>query len=340
MPDTMIDADPRKLLRAVLPGRTLIGFVVALVAIVAVSAVSYRALAGRREAAMLVNETNMLSHQLDELLSAVKDGETGQRGYLLTGSERYLEPYAAARTVLASHIARVRRLVDHSPAQLDRLNEIERLVTDKLLEMDETIERRRRGDAAGALALVLTDRGRAAMEGIRNNLATMTQEEQGRLDGHQADWQQAVLLSTLITGGGAALLLMLIASAAVLLEETQRQSEELQTQQEELRVSNEELEQQSRILQESQAQMESSRPSWSRPTPPGSADPAAGTPARATAARPKRHDGQGPRTGLASQYKSEFLANMSHELRTPLNSTLILAKLLADNKPGNLSPSR
>jgi signal transduction histidine kinase/CheY-like chemotaxis protein len=39
---------------------------------------------------------------------------------------------------------------------------------------------------------------------------------------------------------------------------------------------------------------------------------------------------------LASQYKSEFLANMSHELRTPLNSTLILAKLLADNRPGNL----
>ena len=34
----------------------------------------------------------------------------------------------------------------------------------------------------------------------------------------------------------------------------------------------------------------------------------------------------------ANQYKSEFLANMSHELRTPLNSSLILAKLLADNK--------
>ena len=39
----------------------------------------------------------------------------------------------------------------------------------------------------------------------------------------------------------------------------------------------------------------------------------------------------------ANQYKSEFLANMSHELRTPLNSTLILAKLLADNKDGNLT---
>src|SRR5690606_25486384 len=40
---------------------------------------------------------------------------------------------------------------------------------------------------------------------------------------------------------------------------------------------------------------------------------------------------------LASQYKSDFLANMSHELRTPLNSSLILAKLLADNPNGNLS---
>ncbi len=40
---------------------------------------------------------------------------------------------------------------------------------------------------------------------------------------------------------------------------------------------------------------------------------------------------------IISKYKSEFLANMSHELRTPLNSLLILAKLLADNKDGNLS---
>jgi PAS domain S-box-containing protein len=42
----------------------------------------------------------------------------------------------------------------------------------------------------------------------------------------------------------------------------------------------------------------------------------------------------------ASEAKSQFLANMSHELRTPLNSLLILARLLADNVGGNLTPKQ
>src|SRR5665213_3221309 len=115
------------------------------------------------------------------------------------------------------------------------------------------------------------------------------------------------------------------------LDETQRQSEELQAQQEELRVQNEELEQQSRALQESQVRMENQQVELEQINSNLEEQTLALERQRDSLARAQAE------LQRASAYKSEFLANMSHELRTPLNSTLILAKLLADNRGGNLN---
>ena len=119
-----------------------------------------------------------------------------------------------------------------------------------------------------------------------------------------------------------------------LLEETQRQAEELQTQQEELRVQNEELEQQSRTLQASQARLENQQVELEQIN--------ANLEEQTQALEKQRDNLARAQADLqrASAYKSEFLANMSHELRTPLNSTLILAKLLGENRDGNLNPEQ
>jgi signal transduction histidine kinase len=95
-----------------------------------------------------------------------------------------------------------------------------------------------------------------------------------------------------------------------LLEEAQTQAQELAAQQEELRQVNERLEEQARALVSQKDSLLATE-----------------TVLRQKAAELER----------ASRYKSEFLANMSHELRTPLNSSLLLAKLLSDNKQGNLT---
>lgn len=123
-----------------------------------------------------------------------------------------------------------------------------------------------------------------------------------------------------------------------LLAETQQLNEELQVQQEELRTSNEELEEQSRVLEESQATLENQKAELEQ-TNDKLAEQALRLDEKNAALQEVQGQLQERAEDLerASQYKSEFLANMSHELRTPLNSSLILAKLLADNREENLT---
>lgn len=123
-----------------------------------------------------------------------------------------------------------------------------------------------------------------------------------------------------------------------LLEETQRQSEELQVQGEELRVSNEELEEQGRALREQQARLEQQQAELEQTNSQLEEQAEELEQQRDSLERSRDAiEAKAKEVELASRYKSDFLANMSHELRTPLNSSLILAKLLADNSEGNLT---
>ncbi|MDQ2818900.1 MAG: response regulator [Pseudomonadota bacterium] len=122
------------------------------------------------------------------------------------------------------------------------------------------------------------------------------------------------------------------------LSETQALNEELQVQQEELRTANEELEEQSRALEASQSSLENQQAELEQ-TNDQLAEQALNLDTKNAALVDAQELLRQRAVELerSSRYKSEFLANMSHELRTPLNSSLILAKLLADNTPGNLN---
>jgi CheY-like chemotaxis protein/signal transduction histidine kinase/HAMP domain-containing protein len=137
----------------------------------------------------------------------------------------------------------------------------------------------------------------------------------------------------------------LLQQSQKLTQELQSQSQELQTQQEELRRTNAELEAQARTLKASEEALRDQQEELQQVNEELE-EKAALLAEQNRKVEQKNREVEAARAELeekaqqlavSSKYKSEFLANMSHELRTPLNSLLILAKLLAENKDGNLT---
>src|SRR5476651_1062187 len=110
------------------------GFALALAALLIIGVVSYRSTTGMIETASMVDHTHLVLENLEQLLSAMKDAETGQRGFLVTGEERYLEPYNSAVEQSGKILKTVRDLTKDNPNQQGRLDTLEPLVAGKIAE--------------------------------------------------------------------------------------------------------------------------------------------------------------------------------------------------------------
>jgi len=115
---------------------------------------------------------------IEELTASAERAETGQRGFLLTGREAYLQPFDRATQRLPGLIAKLEPEVAGDPAAAQLLSELKPVIADKLAELRETIDLARAGKMDAALALVGTDRGQGDTEAIRSITARMAQREQ------------------------------------------------------------------------------------------------------------------------------------------------------------------
>lgn len=125
----------------------------------------------------LVSRTHEVAESLETLLSTLKDAETGQRGYLLSGTTEYLEPYQAALSGLSAERQHLAALISDNPAQVIALSGLNTRIDAKLDELAQTIGLMKRGDKPGALAIVNAGSGKATMDGVRRDVAGMKRAE-------------------------------------------------------------------------------------------------------------------------------------------------------------------
>ncbi|MDJ0703556.1 MAG: CHASE3 domain-containing protein [Leptolyngbyaceae cyanobacterium MO_188.B28] len=129
------------------------------------------------------------------------DAETGQRGFVITGEDRYLEPYQAAIAELDTTFADLKTLISDNPEQIKRLSVVEELADDKLAELKETIDLKRQGKQEELLALIKSDQGKDIMDAIRVKLAEMVAVEDELMEDRAKVAANAESLSNWITWG-------------------------------------------------------------------------------------------------------------------------------------------
>jgi signal transduction histidine kinase len=164
-----------------------------------------------------VRHTERVLGALGNGLGELKDAETGQRGYLLTGDEQFLEPYERSVAVVDEHFASLAELTADNPAQQRRLRELRPLITQKLAFTQHTVEVYRAGRHGEAVQLIRSRQGKQMMDEIRRRVAEMEAEERALLASRMDRAQTTAWLTNVLILLGNGFAFALLSSGTFLL---------------------------------------------------------------------------------------------------------------------------
>ncbi len=185
-------------------GTSTIGFALTLTLLVVSAGLSYWNTRQLVDADRLVDHTHRVISLLEAVLSTLKDAETGQRGFIITQEDLYLQPYHEAVARVHDELDGLKELTSDNAGQHERLALLEEKVAAKLGELDRTItDFKRTRDFKATQEEVSTGQGKQEMDAVRQVVAEMQQVERGLLrqraeqSGHS---YRTAILSNLLTG--------------------------------------------------------------------------------------------------------------------------------------------
>ena len=194
--------------------RSVVGIavVVSSFVLVVASVISYRAVAQLANSGNEVLRAKELELSLERLLSTLRDAETGQRGFLLSGEEAYLKPYTDALRALDGRLVTVEARLEARGGSAEQLKPLRTLVDRKLDELARTIALMREGQRDGALALLRSDEGKFTMDGIRAYVGERALVEQRNVERLLVREREALraTVRAIVAVGALAIVLMIV----------------------------------------------------------------------------------------------------------------------------------
>lgn len=201
-------------MKRVLPRRVALGFAAALMAAIVGGPASFQAHKVRTENSGAVNHALATLNALKKPIDALRDADISQRGFLLTGDERYLAQFRTVMQQEDTNLAVLQELARASPELSSRYPELEALVRQKLADLRVTMEIVRRKGRKAALETINGALGIGQMERIGQVVSIMEALERTRLEERQRAWTRSIFVSNAVLVGLSLLLLMVIVVAA------------------------------------------------------------------------------------------------------------------------------
>src|SRR5580698_2375016 len=143
--------------------------------------VAYRAVETLTQSQFWVAHTWQVINAVERVLGSLKDAETGTRGYLLTGDDTYLAPYALAKAALPEELNQLQQLTTDNPQEQGRIAEMRAVIDQRLQTLDEGVKERSEGNTNSIRLFVLTGTGKTEMDHVRSLSAAMQSTEQSLL---------------------------------------------------------------------------------------------------------------------------------------------------------------
>jgi hypothetical protein len=152
-----------------------IGFGITLLLLVISSVSSFLSISNLLKSAQEVEHTNQVKQLVEKIMSTLKDAETGQRGYLLTGDDRFLTPYSGSIDSARAYVLQLKTLTADNQDQLMRANRLQEIVVLRLSSLERRILQKRAGETVTTEQLL---DGKKHMDEARSVVNTMTVEEE------------------------------------------------------------------------------------------------------------------------------------------------------------------